>query len=133
MPSIRSLAMSCLNVEEGGIAALPDFPVLRELMPMDVRDAWYRYIGGCEWLDSLVLMYCRDTTDAAMEHLSTLRNLRTYFVSYNLSTDRTPEILSGISSLEEITFDQCAGITDAGVQHLRRLPRLLGRTTATTR
>jgi hypothetical protein len=124
MPSLRSLSVSCLNVEDRGIAALSSFPSLRELMPIDVPDAGYRHIGRCSNLESLVLMYCRDTTDAAMEHLRNLRNLRKYFVSYNLSTDRTPEILSEIDSLEEVTFDQCAGITDAGVQHLRRLPGL---------
>ena len=48
-----------------GVAALPRFPALRELMPMDVPDAGYRHIGQCTELDSLVLMYCRDTTDAA--------------------------------------------------------------------
>lgn len=124
MPSIRALSVSCLNVEDRGIAALPSFPSLVELMPMDVPDAGYRHIGECSTLESLVLMYCRETTDAAMEHLRHLRNLRKYFVSYNLSTDRTPEILSGIDSLEEVTLDQCAGITDAGIQHLRRLPKL---------
>ena len=27
-------------------------------------------------------------------------------------------------SLEEITFDSCAGLTNAGIRHLARLPRL---------
>jgi Leucine-rich repeat (LRR) protein len=124
MPSMRSLSVSCLNVEDRGLAALPYFPALRELMPMDVPDAGYRHIGRCREMDSLVLMYCRDTTDAAMEHLAGLPKLTKYFVSYNLSTDRTPEILAGIGSLESVTFDQCAAITDAGIQHLRRLPHL---------
>ncbi len=124
MPTLRSLSVSCLNVTDRGIAALPYFPALRELMPMDVPDAGYRHIGRCREMDSLVLMYCRETTDVAMEHLAALPKLTKYFVSYNLSTDRTPEILSEISSLEEVTFDQCARITDAGIQHLRRLPHL---------
>lgn len=124
MPSMRSLSVSCLNVEDRGIAALPYFPALRELMPMDVPDAGYRHIGRCREMESLVLMYCRETTDAAMEHLAGLPKLTKYFVSYNLSTDRTPEVLSGISSLEGVTLDSCPGITDAGIQHLRRLPRL---------
>jgi hypothetical protein len=70
-------------------------------------------------------MYCRNTTDAAMEHLAGMPRLRQYFVSYNLSTDRTPEVLSGIESLEEVTLDGCVGVTDAGIQHLRKLPRLV--------
>jgi hypothetical protein len=124
MPSLRALSVSCKNVDDEGIAALPRFPSLRELMPMDVPDTGYRHIGRCERLDSLVLMYCRETTDAATEHIASLPSLTKYFASYNRITDRTPEILSGMPSLEEITFDSCAGLTNAGVVTLARLPRL---------
>jgi len=124
MPALRALSVSCLNVDDDGLAALPDFPALVELMPMDVPDAGYRHIGRCERLESLVLMYCRETTDAATEHLTGLRRLRKYFASYNKITDRTPEILSGLPSLEEVTFDSCAGLTNGGVAALARLPRL---------
>ena len=40
------------------------------------------------------------------------------------STDRTPEILSAIGSLEEVEFDSCAGLTTAGIAALARLPGL---------
>jgi hypothetical protein len=53
-----------------------------------------------------------------------LPKLTKYFASYNRITDRTPEILSGMSSLEEITFDSCAGLSNAGIVTLARLPRL---------
>jgi hypothetical protein len=69
-------------------------------------------------------MYCRDTTDVATTHITGLTRLKKYFVSYNRITDRTPEILSGITSLEDITFDSCAGLTNAGIAALARLPRL---------
>ena len=72
------------------VAALPAFPALRELMPMDVPDAGYRHIGKCAALESLILMYCRDTTDAATEHITGLANLTYYFNSYTTITDRTP-------------------------------------------
>jgi hypothetical protein len=45
-------------------------------------------------------------------------------MSRNRITDRTPEILSGMTSLEEITFDSCAGLSNAGIAALARLPRL---------
>jgi hypothetical protein len=93
-------------------------------MPMDVPDAGYRHIGRCRGLESLVLMYCRDTTDAATEHLTTLDRLSNYFNSYTLITDRTPALLSGMPSLERITFDTCHLLTNAGVGRLARLPRL---------
>lgn len=124
MPRLRALSVSCLNVDDEALAALPRFPSLRELMPMDVPDAGYRHIGRCECLESLVLMYCRDTTDAATEHLAGLRSLRRYFNSYTTITDRTPEVLAGLESLERVTLDNCHRLTDAGIAHLARLPNL---------
>jgi hypothetical protein len=124
MPALRGLSVSCLNVDDAGVAALPTFPALRELMPMDVPDAGYRHIGRCERLDSLILMYCRDTTDAATAHITGLPQLSYYFNSYTTITDRTPELLSTMNSLERVTFDTCHGLTNAGVARLARLPRL---------
>lgn len=124
MPALRALSVSCLNVGDEGLAALPRFAALRELMPMDVPDEGYRHIGRCARLESLVLMYCRDTTDAATEHLVNLPSLRSYFNSHTTITDRTPELLSRVESLERITFDNCHRLTNAGVAHLARLPRL---------
>jgi len=124
MPRLRGLSVSCLNVEDSAIATLPTFPSLIELMPMDIPDAGYRHIGKCERLESLVLMYCRDTTDAATEHITGLRNLKSYFNSYTTITDRTPELLSTMDSLEGITFDTCHHLTNAGIAVLARLPRL---------
>jgi hypothetical protein len=124
MPALRYLSVSCKNVDDEGVSALPRFPALTELMPMDIPDAGYRHIGRCDRLESLVLMYCRDTTDVATGHISRLPALKKYFASYNRITDRTPEILSGIASLEEVTFDSCSGLTNAGVAALARLPRL---------
>ena len=124
MSALRYLSVSCKNVDDEGVSALPRFPALQELMPMDIPDAGYRHIGQCERLESLVLMYCRDTTDVATGHIARLPALQKYFASYNRITDRTPEILSGMPSLEEITFDSCAGLTDAGITALARLPRL---------
>ena len=124
MPKLRGLSVSCLNVDDEGVAALPEFPSLRELMPMDIPDAGYRHIGRCKQLESLVLMYCRDTTDAATEHLTELSSLSYYFNSYTTITDRTPELLSTMNSLERITFDACHGLTNRGVAKLARLPNL---------
>jgi hypothetical protein len=124
MPALRGLSVSCLNVDDTGVSALPSFPALRELMPMDVPDDGYRHIGNCDRLESLILMYCRDTTDAATDHITGLTKLSYYFNSYTTITDRTPELLSGMSSLERITFDACHGLTNAGVARLARLPAL---------
>jgi hypothetical protein len=90
---------------------------------MDVPDEGYRFIARCPRLDSLILMYCRDTTDRATEHAAVLP-LRKYFASYTRITDRTPRLLSGVDALEDVTFDACAALTDAGVVALAGLPRL---------
>jgi hypothetical protein len=124
MPALRSLAVSCRNVDDATLAALPEFPALRELMPMDIPDAGYRHIARCEQLESLILMYCRDATDAATEHIARLTKLSYYFNSYTTVTDRTPELLSTMDSLERITFDVCHGLTNEGVARLARLPML---------
>lgn len=124
MPSLKALSVSCRNVDDEGLAALPLFPALTELMPMDVPDEAYRHVGQCARLESLVLMYCRETTDGATERITGLGALKKYFASYNRISDRTPELLSGMASLEEITFDSCAGLTNAGITALARLPKL---------
>ena len=124
MPALRALSVSCLNVEDAGIATLPTFPALRELMPMDIPDAGYRHIGRCAQLESLILMYCRDTTDAATEEITGLSNLSYYFNSYTTITDRTPGLLSRMESLERVTFDSCHNLTNAGIAQLACLPRL---------
>lgn len=111
-------------MEDGDISTLPYFPALRELMPMDVPDGGYRHIGRCDNLDALILMYCRDTTDAATEHIVGLPALRKYFASFTQITDRTPELLSHIPSPEEIEFSGCANLTNQGIAALAGLRNL---------
>jgi hypothetical protein len=124
MPALRGLAVSCKNVDDAALAALPRFPALRELMPMDVPDDGFRHVGRCERLESLVLMYCRDTTDVATGHIADLSRLKTYYAGSTQITDRSLEILGRMPSLERLDFEQCAGITNAGLAYLAALPRL---------
>lgn len=91
---------------------------------MDVGDDGFRHIGRCEKLESLVLMYCRDTTDLATEHIQHLPALKKYHAGYTLITDRSLELLSRMTSLEELSFEGCKWITDDGIAHLARLPHL---------
>lgn len=124
MPKLRNFASSCLNVSDDALASFPDFPALRELMPMDVPDAGYRHIGRCTELEQLQLMYCRETTDAATEHIASLTKLVRYFNSYTTITDRTPAILSQLNALERVSLVACHNLTNAGVAQLARLPNL---------
>ncbi len=118
MPALSNLAVSCRNVEDAAIALLPEFPLLRELMPMGVPDAGYRHIGKCERLETLTLMYCRDTGDEATSHIVGLDNLRRYFASYTQITDRTPEMLATMNGLKEIEFSAVSKLTNNGIAAL---------------
>jgi hypothetical protein len=124
MPSLRGLAVSCKQVDDESLSTLPRFPALRELMPMDVMDAGFRHVGACRELEGLWCMYCRETTDAATEHIAGLAKLKTYYAGLTQITDRSLEILSRVTSLEQMEFYECKALTDAGLVFLARLPRL---------
>src|SRR5262249_8696450 len=100
MPKLHSLSVSCLNVDDSGLASLSEFPALKELMPRDVPDDGYRHIARCTQLEDLILMYCRETTDVATQHIASLPRLKKYFASYNKITDRSLEILGRMKSIE---------------------------------
>ena len=124
LPALRGLAVSCRTVGDTALATLPDFPALRELMPMDVRDDGFRHVGRCRQLEALWCMYCRDTGDVATGHIAGLAGLRRYYAGKTRITDRSLEILGGMPSLEVLQFWEIAGITNAGLAALARLPRL---------
>jgi hypothetical protein len=123
MPALRALGVSCKNVSDDALARLPQFPALRELTPIDVHDAGFAHVGRCERLERLSCMYCRDTTDAATEHVQHLP-LTHYYAGLTQITDRSLEILGRIASLEEVEFYECKGVTNAGLPFLAALPRL---------
>ncbi|MGV3615369.1 MAG: hypothetical protein ACO1SV_08550 [Fimbriimonas sp.] len=124
MPSLLGLSVSCRNVDDASLAALPDFPALREWMPMDVPDEGFRHVGRCAGLEAVFCMYCRDTGDVATESLAGLPRLKRYYAGQTRITDRSLALLSGMPTLEELTFWSCGGVTDAGVTALAALPRL---------
>ncbi len=124
MPALRGLSVSCKNVDDDGLLTLPDFSALKEFMPMDVPDAGFLHIGRCEQLEALYCMYCRDTTDAATEHIAGLKKLKTYQAWSTQITNRSLEILGGMRSLEDVGFYGCLGLTNAGMAYLATLPRI---------
>jgi len=124
MPALRGLAVSLKQVDDRALSALPAFPGLRELMPMDVPDTGFRHVGACEKLEALWCMYCRDTGDAATGHLAGLSRLKQYYAGGTQITDRSLAILSRLLALEWLEFWACNGLTDAGVALLAGLPKL---------
>lgn len=123
MPKLRGLGVSCKLVGDGALARFPAFPSLRELTPIDVQDAGFPHIGRCERLERLTCMYCRDTSDAATEHITGLP-LKYYYAGLTQITDRSLELLGRITPLEQVEFYECQKITDAGLPFLTRLPKL---------
>jgi hypothetical protein len=123
-PAVRGIGISCKLVDDSALAALPRFPALRQFVSIDVSDDGFRHIGSCENLESLYCMYCRDTGDAATEHLRRLQKLRNYYAGMTQITDRSLVILGQMEAFEKLEFWQCMSITDAGVVHLAALPKL---------
>jgi len=124
MPALKALAVSCKNVDEAALASLARFPSLTSLVPIDVTDAGFRHVGRCTHLERLTCMYCRDTGDAATEHIAGLTRLRRYYAGETQITDRSLEILGGIASLEDVALSACSRITNAGLAHIAKLPHL---------
>jgi hypothetical protein len=124
MPALCGIAVSCKNVDDASLSALPRFPALRQLMPMDVPDSGFRHIGRCENLEGLWCMYCQETGDAATEHIGGLKNLKDYYAGHTRITDRSLQILGRMDSLERLAFWQCTGLTDLGIASLTGLPNL---------
>jgi F-box/leucine-rich repeat protein 14 len=120
---VLDLVIAFLN-SDAALAKLPDFPSLKELLPMAVTDDGFRHIGRCQQLESLILMYCRETGDVATSHIAGMANLRKYHAGYTLMTDRSLEMLGRMNSLEELSFEGCKFISDAGIRFLTTLPRL---------
>jgi hypothetical protein len=123
MRSLKGLAVSCKQVDDASLAALPRFPSLEGFMPMDVPDEGFRHVGACGKLVDLWCMYCRDTGDIATGHVAGLK-LKSYYAGQTRITDRSLEILGRMDTLEKIEFWNVAGITNAGLAHLAKLPRL---------
>ena len=124
MPALKGLAVSCKGVDDASLAALPEFPAVQWLLPMDVPDAGFRHVGHCPHLEKLTCMYCRDTGDVATAHIAGLSHLKQYYAGQTQITDRSLEILGGMHSLEEVELSKCAGISNSGLAYIAKLPNL---------
>lgn len=123
MPALQSLGIGCANVSDDALAALPGFPALRELTPIGFQDGGFRHIGGCRQLERLSCMYCRETGDAATEHIGGL-GIKYYYAGLTQISDRSLEILGSMERLEQVDLYECKRVTDAGLPALARLQSL---------
>ena len=123
MPSLTAMGVGLENVDDAVLALFPEFPALRELTPIGVRDPGFRHVGRCSRLERLTCMYCRESGDEATAHIANLQ-IRYYYAGLTQITDRSLEILGGMTSLEQVELYECKGVTDAGLPFLAALPRL---------
>jgi hypothetical protein len=123
MPALTALGVGCQNVDDNALATLPQFPSLRELTPVGVRDPGFAHVGRCKRLQRLTCMYCRETTDAATEQIAGLQ-IKYYYAGLTQITDRSLEFLGRMPTLEQVEIFECKGVTNAGLKHLAALPRL---------
>jgi hypothetical protein len=123
MPSLRRLGIGCKNVDDAALATLPQFPALRDLVPIDFQDEGFRHVGRCRNLERLTCMYCRETGDVATAHIRELP-IKYYYAGLTQITDGSLETLGSMDSLEQVELYECLKVTDAGLPFLARLPRL---------
>ena len=123
MPSLTTMGVGLENVDDAVLALFPEFPALRELTPIGVRDPGFRHVGRCTRLERLTCMYCRESGDEATAHIANLQ-IRYYYAGLTQITDRSLELLGKMTSLEQVEFYECKGVTDAGLPFLAGLPRL---------
>jgi hypothetical protein len=123
MPKLRSFGIGCQRVDDAALSTLPQFPSLREITPVGFQDWGFRHIGLCEKLERLSCMYCRETGDAATEHIARL-HLKSYYAGLTQITDRSLEVLGRMTSLEVVELFETRSVTDHGLAYLAKLPNL---------
>ncbi|HEY2806767.1 MAG TPA: hypothetical protein VGI92_12990 [Gemmatimonadales bacterium] len=124
MPTLKGIGVDCSRVGDEALALLPALPSLRQIVPMGFTDDGFRQLGACANLEDLWCMYCRETGDVGTSYLAGLKKLRMYYAGSTHITDGSLAILGRIDSLEKLEFWMTDGVTDAGLRHLTRLPRL---------
>jgi hypothetical protein len=122
MPSLRSFG-GLQNVDDAALSRCPIFRRCGRSRRFGMQDEGFRYVGKCARLERLTCRYCRDTGDAATEHIRDLA-IKYYYAGLTQITDRSLEILGEMKSLEQVEFYERMKITDAGLPFLARLPRL---------
>src|SRR5262249_20628318 len=121
-PALRTLGVSCKNVDDEALSTLPQFPALRELTPIDVTDDGFRHVGRCGKLERLSCMYCRESGDIATGHIAGLQ-LKYYYAGLTQITDLSLEILGRIPTLETVDLSETRAVSAPGPRHLVKLLR----------
>ena len=124
LPRLTSLGLGGPRVSDDALAHLAGARRLVDLGPIMFGDAAFAHIARIPRLERLTNMYNRSTTDAATRYLHDHQTLVHYSAFGTQITDDSLRVLAGCQRLETLEFENCAGITDAGLREVLRLPRL---------
>ena len=124
LPRLASLGLGGPRISDAAMATLTDAPQLVDLGPIMFGDAAFEHIARIPRLERLTNMYNRSTTDAATRHLQGHRTLEHYSAFGTQITDASLHVLASCARLETLEFENCGGITDAGLAAVLELPRL---------
>jgi hypothetical protein len=132
LPNLRYAFFSNERFDDDVLSRLVGHPNLTNihLTFTSVSDDGVRHLATMERL-RVVSMACRPTgnqprlTDAGVAHLARVTQLQQLQLKYSvISDDGLARLTAACPSLTVLALDQCKGITDAGVDHLKSLPEL---------
>jgi hypothetical protein len=135
VPSLRSLdIVDDISSPQPGamnssLACLTSLPALESLTIFSTRvtDDGLLYVGQIKTLRYLHLYHVfapMPVTDAGLEHLMGLKELRSLRLGIDIITDRGLACLSGLERLETLEVGARSAITDSGLQAVSRLSQL---------
>ncbi len=107
---------------DAGMELLPRLTQLRTLFADNVTDAGLEHLKGLTELKHVCIYHSR-VTDAGLEHLKGLTQLRSLILCFVQVTDAGLEHLKGLTRLKRLTLNQTQ-VTDAGLEHLKGLTEL---------
>ena len=98
-------------------------PLFQAKPPEPPGPPWLRNLLGVDFLSDVTYVDYKQATDAGLEHLKGLTNLRSLWLDNTQVTDAGLEHLKGLTSLQLLGLNRTK-VTDAGLMHLKGLTSL---------
>ena len=118
LPNVTELHLNCPNVTDVGLKSLAGMTDLKTLVLGGMR--YDHFLPSDDWTPRLVPS---QVTDAGLENLTAMSQLRELHLSGTQITDAGLKHLAGLTKLDTLYLDQTS-ITDTGLVHLAGLVEL---------